>query len=842
MAQGRLVKDELLKSAVLSGRGLPFGIPHNIKRLTQRRKDRAALSIRDEFCAQIDDFDVEKLEWLTIVLNLGNVALQHPTDVYSISDDSDFSSEIFEDHSKRSRSITEDISQALANLRTQLNWFPSSNTAPTSQGKAPGRPKSRVSASFLPLSFPLSWDWQSLISDNRHVLKVGEMIDVWLSLSAGDGVSFLLEVNPIWKDISQGSLPNYTTSAFNAAGPVSGTSSHISRGASFINRSYDLREVHRELEQRRLRYHFADEKYFRKNLNQFMTFMGYRMESVRTTLAQWLFHNKERFSATDPPPFNVSMESMRVAYRCKISTELSTVIRQKDVEVALRSRCLQSRLIWELQEQIEENLRPEIDDDEEPEPLREGPGSAKTILQCILSFPSLQILTEVKDYHEPGISQFDSHIIQYESDYESRTVAQHTYDSFKTIEVRIVPTCAPQDCAVILRFHSDDPYHRLISSLAIKWDDRSRYFKWDLWRDAFLGRLEGREKWRKDHFAKEVDLFLTKGQLDGGFGDVITPTGECFPVWKGWMPFRFEFCKFEVENSGLLRQQLRVRTTTSNLQEDNGMPQLVSILSGTKQHVVRYEDVQSRVLKHAMILIRDALPSYAHGFQSSEGYEKSLHVPDLQEDLLALADRLSREAECDVERVALLYESAALEYGRVDEGREPLSKCLDFLFTQGSARKMPRRVVNVLTRYMATVLPEGERSASKLSAERRQTLLDVAYPACEKLVKRYGHCLQEVEEKLFRCLLLLQLCDRGHLHTENTRSLMEVILIASQSSSFLLPTYADSFGYPAERSAEQEESVTRVPLPMKEDFRVKYLILEMARCCASQGAVRESYP
>eukprot|EP00178_Gracilaria_changii_P013374 TRINITY_DN378_c0_g1_i1.p1 TRINITY_DN378_c0_g1~~TRINITY_DN378_c0_g1_i1.p1 ORF type:complete len:1671 (-),score=197.94 TRINITY_DN378_c0_g1_i1:6821-11833(-) len=843
MAQGRLVKDELLKSAVLSGRGLPFGVPHALKRLTQRRKNcvsyriyhrhlssvKAGLSIRDEFCSQIDDFNVEKLEWLTIILNLGNVALQHQMNTIPDSDDSDLTSEIIEDQRRRSRSPTEGVSQAIANLRAQLNWFSllGHDTVYSSKSNSK-RTTGRVSTSlFLPLSFPMSWGWESLISSNRHVLKVGEMIDVWLSLSAGDGVLFLLEVNPIWKDISKGLLPNYTNSPQESASSPRATGTETSQTDIAAGHRYDLREVHKELEQRRLRYHFADEKYFSRNLNQFMTFMGYRMESVRTTLAQWLYQNKERFSESNPPPLEVKIDSMRIAYRCKISTELSTVMRGKDVEVALKSRCVQSRLVWELQEQIQEDLRPEFDEDDMPESPTEGPGSSKTILQCILSYPSLHIKTEIKEYHEPGVSQYDSRIINLEQSNEDQSSAQHKDDSFKTVEVSIVPLCAPQDCAIVLRFHSNDPYHRLVTSMAIKWNDRSTYFKWELWRDAFIGRLEGREKWRKDHFARDVNLFVSSGKMDSSFSDVVTPTGESFPVWKGWMPFRFEFCKFEVENSGLLKQQLRVRNQISSLQEESGMPQLVSILSGTKQHIVRYEDVQSRVLKHAMLLIRGALPSYALRLQRIDGDRDNL--PDSQEDLLALADRLSKETECDIERVALLYESAALDYGRVDEGREPLSKCIDFLFAHEPAAKTPRRIVNVLTRYMSTVLPEGERSTSKLSLQRRKTLLEVAYPACEKLVRLYGLCLgQEVDEKLFRCLLLLQLCDRSTKNTENIRSLMEVILVSSRSSTYLLPTYADSYGYPAERDSDPGVSATRAPLPVKEDFRVKYLILDMA--------------
>ncbi|CAN8077113.1 unnamed protein product [Agarophyton chilense] len=844
MAHGRLVKDELLKNAVLTGKGLPFGIPHRMKRLTQRPKDRvsyriyhrhlssvkAGLSIRDEFCAQIDDFNVEKLEWLTITLNLGNVALQNPMNQSPGSDDSDTASEIIEDRGKHSRAPADDNTQALANLRNQLNWFPSENTTTCQFAEGHETQVARVSSrNIIPLSFPMSWRWQSLLSGNRHVLKVGEMIDAWLSLSAGDGIAFLLEVNPIWKDISQGVLPNYNPIRIPQTNSLSKSGDNTYPAPKSTDNCYNLHEVHTELEQRRLRYHFADEKYLKKNLNQFMTFMGYRMESVRTGVAQWLYQNRETISEINTPLFAVKMCNMHVLYRCKISTELSTVIRGEDVKLALKNRCVQTRLVWELQEQIEETLRPVVDDEEESRAPTKGPGSAKSILQCILSFPSLQIETHHRNCYEPGFSHFDSHVIQLESTGETCDSGQRKCDSFRTVEVRIVPICAPQDCAIVLRFHSNDPYHRLITSLAIKWDDRSRHFKWEFWRDAFLGRLEGRETWRKDHFSKDVDLFVTKGRLDAQFCNVTTPTGESFPVWKGWMPFRFEFCKFEVENSGLLRQQLRVRTQTSTSAEEGSMPQLVSILSGIKQHVVRYEDVQARVLKHAMLLVRSALPSYAVRFQRAEGYVDC--APVSQEDLLTLADRLSNEVECDVERVALLYESAALEHGRVDEGREPLSKCLEFLLRRGSVTNTPKRVVNVMTRYMASVLPEGEKSTSKISSSRRKILLEVVYPACERLVTKYGlrlRQLERVQEKLFRCLLLMQLCDRRIKNTGKIRSLMEVILMASQSSTYLLPTYADSFGHPAERDGEEEGAVKKVPLPDKEDFRVKHLILEMA--------------
>lgn len=857
MAEGRLVKDELLRSAIVSGRGLPFGIPHSVKRLTQKRKDHvgydiyhrhlnsviAGLSIRDEFCAEIDDFNIEMLEWLTVLLSLGNVASQDPVAGTGENVDSDLSRDFWNDQRSSSRR-TEGKSYAISNLTKQLNWSP--EVDPTGCRKPhinEAQSNTRIpKKSLIPLSFPIFFSWETLISNNRHVLKVAEVIDVWLALSSGDGVSLLLKINPTWKEISKG---NFSFSSQ----PGAQAEAHANNEDTLpsINCSMDVQEIHEELEQRQLRYQFADERHLDRSLSQYMTFMGYRMENVRTGMARWLLNNRTQQRINSSASlFHVKMKQAGGFYRCKISTELSNIFRGKQIEAALLRRCVQSRLIWELQEQFEESA--DTHDVEPQEQLEESadtygvqpgnnsngaPGNVQTILRCILCFPSLQVVTEPRKCPPDQLLDVQAHTIQIEPVEEDMLLQDHQ-DPFKLVQVRIIPVCAPQDCSVLLTFESVDAYHRLMASATIIWDDSSNYFKWSLWRDAFLGRLGGKEKWRKKHLAKTVDLFVTKGPLIVDFGEINTTTGDSFPVWKGWLPFRFDFCRFEVENSSLLGSQLGVRTTIPLQNEQNGITSLVRMVTD-QQHMVQYDEAQPRVLKHATTLIRNWLPRFVLSFQN--GGLGDNHMPELNEDVLSLADRLSCEDECDVERIALLYESAAFEYERSDGGREALAKCVHFLFRHGTATDTPRKIVGILNRYIAAVLPKGEKSVSTISDEGRKTLFDVVYPACEKLATEYGHSMAEViEETLFGFLLILQRCDRSIENTRKVRSLMELMIYISRSSA-LIVMYARSYAFPARREADSQDISIRLSLYVKEDLVVYYFMLMVLKkrhpSCAS---------
>lgn len=839
MAEGRLVKDELLRSAIISGRGLPFGVPHSLRRLTQRRKDHvgygiyhrhlnsviAALSIREEFCAEIDDFNIEMLEWLTVLLSLGSVASHHSVARIGEKNDSDLSSDVNEDQSQSSHRTAEGKSQAQSNLAKQLNW--SCRADPTGCSKSrtdQSRSTTRIRKKRpIPLSFPINFSWETLISDNRHVLKVGEVIDVWLALSSGDGVSFLLKVNPAWKDISKGNFP---TSQIRSQSDLLRSNQNAMPS---INCSMNIREIHEELEQRRLRYQFADERPLDYSLSQYMTFMGYRMENVRTGMAQWLLNNRIQPDVESSASlFHVDMKQgkekqEKEPYRCKISAELSNLFRDKQIESALLRRCVQSRLIWELQEQLEESINTYCD---QPTNNSNGaPSNLQTILRCILCFPSLQVVTEPRQHHSS--QSLDGQALTIHIDpIEEDMLKQDHQEPFKLVQIRIIPVCAPQDCYVLLTFDSLGLYHRLTAAAVIIWESSSIYFKWGLWRDAFLGRLSGKEKWRKDRLAKAVDLFVTKGPLIADFDEIETPTGDSFTVWKGWMPFRVDFCKFEVENSSLLGSQLGVRTTVQLQNEQNGTRSLERIITNQRQ-MVNYDEAQPRVLKHASTVIRNCLPKFIFRLQD-EGRSENV-LPQYNEDLLSLADRLSTEDECDIERIALLYESAALEYERKDSGREPLTKCVNFLFRHGTATDAPTRIVSVLTKFIANLLPRGEKSVSTLSEEGRKTLLEVVYPACEKLTTEHGHRLREgMEETVLGFLLILQRCNRSIDNTRKMRSLMELMITISQSYS-LIAMYARSYGFPARGDTDSQDILIQLSLYMKEDYVVQYFMLMMLR-------------
>lgn len=75
-ANGRLTKTDLLMHAVYDGRALPFGVKHDVSGYSAYgiKLQRVTESMPDHFGQAVLNFDVERLEWLSILLFIGSLS------------------------------------------------------------------------------------------------------------------------------------------------------------------------------------------------------------------------------------------------------------------------------------------------------------------------------------------------------------------------------------------------------------------------------------------------------------------------------------------------------------------------------------------------------------------------------------------------------------------------------------------------------------------------------------------------------------------------------------------------------------------------------------------------
>ncbi|KAI0567757.1 Sel1-repeat containing protein [Gracilaria domingensis] len=407
MSDGRVVKQELFELAIRSGRALPFRVPH-LKDLEglEEYDDLipygydAYREVLTEFITElpvkwihvreIREFDINKLEWLTILIYMGMLSRQCKAKQRECRKSVESTSTSSSDHSSSSSSSSSsdssvavylehtcsnvDSDQAIATLRAQLNV----PNQPVSRNRPARKHLYTADNGLIRSAFPIGMNLISLPSiNNRLVAKVGELIDVWMALVSGAQVSFLVkELNEEWR-------------AFCLA-PDNIELCEI--GQTMEECGTRVRAINYELEKRRLERRIADQTHKYKFMDQFITFMGYRMESLRSSLARWVNRNEGKsgddfFNTTNKKDFR------ELEFRVPLSRAIVALLEGSQYSEVLNRRCVQCRLIWELQNFLESILLPHA----QLYTYAEDDVYVATIMLFVLSFPSLHVKTCAKN-------------------------------------------------------------------------------------------------------------------------------------------------------------------------------------------------------------------------------------------------------------------------------------------------------------------------------------------------------------------------------------------------------------------------------------------------------------
>ncbi|KAI0567490.1 Sel1-repeat containing protein [Gracilaria domingensis] len=204
MDDGRVVKQELFRDAIEKGECLPFEASQieHLKPYEVERGERhygydayrellgefiSELPVLSSFVIEMREFDVNMLEWLTILLHLGTTALKLEND---ISDAFDSSTEAAVPLSRSNEAVSLLCSQL--GVKKHLHHVQNVTSLYASAGLLSGIPilKSVISITS---------------GGNRLVTKVGELVDVWVSLACGEQIRFLVDnLNDEWEKICFG--------------------------------------------------------------------------------------------------------------------------------------------------------------------------------------------------------------------------------------------------------------------------------------------------------------------------------------------------------------------------------------------------------------------------------------------------------------------------------------------------------------------------------------------------------------------------------------------------------------------------------------------------------------
>lgn len=367
----------------------------------------------------MDSFDVNKLEWFLILLHIDQLSCMHPikspinkcsTDIPTLEKDTLFG--------------------AISNLQSQLgmesesiiNKYALNSTIST-----------EIEPFFNLSSIPIGHEAFMLVSKtNQLVTKAGELVDIWLSLVAGQQLSNMMlrtHTKQLEADCFSSNHEPYT---------ASGTDEITS----------ETRLLSSKVQKERLEWRAADFDQCYGYADHYTTFMGYKMEYARSFIAflYGSFGNDETIVNSFFSTSSFTSINLDVSNTCWTDRNGFSVKK-------LQNRAAKCDLVWQLQKKIEEKLdniwgqlsnekkiSSETNDNGREEMLMKKKDEISTFLASlfVLSFPSL------------SVEIFDGTASSRDSSNKGAVI------TFYGPAVRIKTALGPQDIQLELKMEEDN--------------------------------------------------------------------------------------------------------------------------------------------------------------------------------------------------------------------------------------------------------------------------------------------------------------------------------------------------------------------------------------------------
>lgn len=696
-AHGRMTKEDLLSLALADGCALPYGEPHRRVLASSGHSSgrigydsysiklqRVTEGMPDLFGISVLDFDIEKLEWLSILLTIGFKSLDRKgcrlTDQISSAPIDKTSDSSNRPLPEKPMPALQPNDLALQNLYVQLG-FPQKLQSPEDSLDLLAR-----------CSFPFSIAHLTTISDsNRLVLRCGEYIDAWLALLAGDDVNYLQRHDKFWRGVYD---------------PQEKTNKEFERDGFY--RSFPtLRKYHHELELRRINYQFSQASRHDHHCQHTLSFMGYSMEIVRTLLSRWASRNLREANLDWTLPEGESASSSQALEIGFWSESLSRDFVASDASTQMATKKMQTCILAEAQALCRSLCFSGEDQ------------STALVILAIISFPSVRM--KLQDGANVIVNQ------QSLSCGVQLSASASPKESQWTIEV--IPAGAPQDFRVHFSATLVEDLKKMKVSASLHWNcstGETPLFKWQTWRDAFFARLEGHAKWLANHGFPKSSLLGTDCPISRGVVNINTPmrgTGDQFELWNGWKPFRPDIARFEVEYPGFLLQTDTLKSFFSEHYSWIDEETTTGYFPYHERGIVSYSSADRGVLRHACLIVKEELEKIGEGEHIPTFEPSRRNVGEIVR--LAQVIQSRGDGERETERQLFLLEIGVAEHGSLPA----LEMCVDLLVDLPFGVS---RATLILKRYLSYLERQSCNTVELI--EERMEALKMAIGIFEKLL------------------------------------------------------------------------------------------------------------
>ncbi len=386
---------------------------------------------------------------------------------------------------------------------------------------------------------------------NRNVLEISCHVDNWIALCAGEQTSYMVHRVPWIKH--KLSLENAFRKGASIEDGYNSVDHVVGECAKFENCRFLCQMAIIQPES----CHF----------DKSFTFLGCSMEMLRTSLAKWV----EKCGTCDEGFWRPRLFS-NGGIHGRNKKELIPFEGNDDFTECLRSlrnlkdmtkSFVKMRVLWELQNHFQSHLQNN----------EVAPNSLEAIALCILSFPAVSV--DVRDTRDPSAVPRMEEWVEVFEGREECIVAVHggTGQAFQieNYEYVIRASCGPQDLQLILSLTALQENSNSALSLCLSEIEGRKvdFFDWEVWRNAFYGRLEACRLWKKKvGMLEKVGMrnfaFVPPSEhINAGIQKVpdsstaITPemgTGTEMFVWKGWLPHVTSICVYEIATEGFILQ------------------------------------------------------------------------------------------------------------------------------------------------------------------------------------------------------------------------------------------------------------------------------------------------
>ncbi len=566
LRKGLFRREEFLKFACTSGKGLPFHSPHHRAKAKDTHRDSynylkfesflasANVNLDAELEEAVKGLGIVEIEWFSVFLSvddwrgLCSDSKKARDEKNKISKKKPFSEVI----KKLDRNNFDESGFPLFNLASQLGFK--------------GITKKLLQYFSHPL---LKNSIDKMLWENRNILELSAHIDNWLALRSGDKTMYMMdqienpEENYLLRNIWAMHDPK------NAIQSILEHSKQIQIDSTMFQFSLIEPEHH--------------------NFEHGMAFMGCSMEILRSALARWTEKNSEIQASSWEPTIDFEQENKTIVFRA--SEDLMCCIETIENESGINEKHFQMRILWELQSYF--HARMSKNSTNAP-----GPMDVESIILCILSFPSVIMTTNPSKSFEQR-SQKISCCLQIEEEKEEAEFdIQNHYLS-------VFAGCGPQDFKVNVSFKMRP---ELFLTVRISCHEQRRTFFWEAWKNSFLGRLEGAKEWQTEWNLPSVPVLCTDSAINSGtaFSRTLNANESSgIRYWKGWLPHRPKMSQFELETKGFIKRCLVMPQDKEFMKIDN--MHIARKIEDEEYIAVEYSNADPQSLKRATIFAVEAL-------------------------------------------------------------------------------------------------------------------------------------------------------------------------------------------------------------------------------------------